>query len=193
MSEETQPTPPAAVETPSAPPSPEPQTPTEKAAPVVVKPQTGIDPDRYAEARAMATKAAEQNEQLKAQLAENQAQMSRALELAKRNAKLAALPHLANEQYLALAPDVQLDDSGALTSESREALAGWQKEHRELFKKAPGGLTPGVEGGEQARKLTDDQLMLLASAGVRDVERWKRNVPQAVINKIQSNRKNKRV
>ena len=68
MSEETQPTPPAAVETPSAPASPEPQTPIEKAAPVVVKPQTGIDPDRYAEARAMATKAAEQNEQLKAQL-----------------------------------------------------------------------------------------------------------------------------
>lgn len=195
MSEETQQpqTQAAAPEVQTPAPAKEAKTQAETSPAVVVQPQNGIDPDRYAEARAMATQAAEQAEALRTQLAEQQAQAMRAIELAKRNAKLAALPNLINESYLQLTPDVQLDESGALTQDSREALNGWQREHRELFRTAAGGLTPGVEGGEQPRKLTDDQLMMLAGAGIRDVERWKRNVPQAVINKIQAQRKNKRV
>lgn len=162
-------------------------------APVVVAPANGVDPDRYAEARAMATQHAKQAEELRAQLEEHRGQMARALELAKRNAKLAAMPSLANESYLALAPDVDLTDTGALTDESRQALKQWQKEHKELFRVAAGGLTPGVEGGEKPRSLTDDQLMTLAGVGVKDINRWRKNVPQAVINKIEAQRLKKRV
>lgn len=153
----------------------------------------GVDPDRYAEAKALAEQAAKQAELLQAQLAEHTAAAARALELAKRNAKLAAVPGLLKESYVALMPDIDLDESGALTTESREALSTWRREHTELFKAAAGGNTPGFEASERASFLDDDQMLMLAGVGVKDVDAWEKNVPQAVINKIKAARKHKKV
>jgi hypothetical protein len=161
--------------------------------PAAPQQRQGVDPDRYAEAKALAEQAAKQAEVLQAQLAEHTAAAARALELAKRNAKLAAVPGLLKESYVALMPDIELDESGALTTESREALSTWRKDHTELFKAAAGGNTPGFEASERASYLDDDQMLMLAGVGVKDVDAWERNVPQAVVNKIKAARRNRKV
>ncbi len=161
--------------------------------PAAPQQRQGVDPDKYAEVKALAEHSAKQAEALQAQLLEHTAAAARALELAKRNAKLAAVPGLLKESYVALMPDIDLDDSGALTTESREALSTWRKEHGELFKVAPGGNTPGFEPSEKAGYLDDDQMLMLAGVGVKDVNAWERNVPQAVINKIKAQRRNRKV
>ena len=199
MSEETQP---VAEQAPAqAPPAQAAPTPA-KQSPQVIQVTTpapqqstqGVDPDRYAEAKALAESASKEALALQAQLAEHTAAAARAMELAKRNAKLAAVgPGLLKESYVSLMPDIDLDDSGALTPESREALSVWRKEHSELFKAAAGGNTPGFEASEKAGYLDDDQLLMLAGVGVMDVDAWKRNVPKAVINKIESARRNRKV
>ena len=154
----------------------------------------GVDPDRYAEAKALAESATKEALALQAQLAEHTAAAARAMELAKRNAKLAAVgPGLIKESYVSLMPDIELDDSGALSAESREALNVWRKEHSELFKAAAGGNTPGFESSDKAGYLDDDQMLMLAGVGVKDPDAWKRNVPKAVINKIESARRNRKV
>ena len=199
MSEETQP---AAEQAPAqAPPAQAAPTPA-KQSPQVIQVTTpapqqaaqGVDPDRYAEAKALAESASKEALALQAQLAEHTAAAARAMELAKRNAKLAAVgPGLLKESYVSLMPDIDLDDSGALTPESREALSVWRKDHSELFKAAAGGNTPGFEASEKAGYLDDDQMLMLAGVGVKDVDAWKRNVPKAVINKIESARRNRKV
>lgn len=199
MSEETQP---VAEQAPAqAPPAQAAPTPA-KQSPQVIQVTTpapqqaaqGVDPDRYAEAKALAESASKEALALQAQLAEHTAAAARAMELAKRNAKLAAVgPGLIKESYVSLMPDIDLDDSGALTPESREALSVWRKEHSELFKASAGGNTPGFEASEKAGYLDDDQMLLLAGVGVKDVDAWKRNVPKAVINKIESARRNRKV
>ena len=199
MSEETQP---VAEQAPAqAPPAQAAPTPA-KQSPQVIEVTTpgpqqstqGVDPDRYAEAKALAESASKEALALQAQLAEHTAAAARAMELAKRNAKLAAVgPGLLKESYVSLMPDIDLDDSGALTPESREALSVWRKEHSELFKAAAGGNTPGFEASEKAGYLDDDQMLMLAGVGVKDVDAWKRNVPKAVINKIESARRNRKV
>lgn len=194
MSEEVQ----AAPEAPAAQPAAQTQAAPQvievhtKAAPAPAAP-AGVDPDKYAEAKALAEASAKQAEALKAQLDEHSAAAARAIELAKRNAKLAALPDLAKEQYLALAPDVEFDDAGALTVESREALTEWRKAHGELFKTSAGGNTPGFQASERGDYLSDDQKLMLAGVGVKDTDAWKRNVPAAVVARIESSRRNRKV
>lgn len=195
MTDEAQPAP----EAPS-----EPAAPAAQPAPQVIEVHTkapaaptapaGVDPDRYAEAKALAEASAKQAEALKAQLDEHTAAAARAMEMAKRNAKLAALPDLAKEQYLALAPDVDFDEAGALTTESREALAEWRKQHGELFKSAAGGNTPGFQASERGGEyLSEEQKLILAGVGVRDTDAWKRNVPAAVVARIENSRRNRKV
>lgn len=87
---------------------------------------------------------------------EARATAEKATAMAKRMAAKAALAGLKSDEYLKLAPAVELDDAGNLTEDTVKALGTFRKDHSELFHPGATGSTPG-HVGTGADELTPEQ------------------------------------
>jgi len=149
---------------------------------------SGISADQYAAAKAAADAAEAARRLAEDRAAELEGQAAKALATAKRSAKLAALPGLEKESYLALVPDVDFDDTGALTADSKSSLETFRADNPSLFKAAGGGNTPGP-GGRGTAGMSAAERRQLANAGIHDPDAWEKNAPKSVVEGIHAQRR----
>lgn len=107
---------------------------------------------------------------------EADAQAAKLLALSKRNAVLAHFgPTLVNPEYLKLAPEVELDDNGALTADSAKALKTWRDGNPNLFVTTSSTTTPrGGSGAQPDDDYTPEQRQRMAANRIKPDDILKR-------------------